>query len=154
MEAPAGKPLSQSPWYAQGCNFTCTRCGNCCGGAPGYVWVTPEEVRAIAGWLHISAEQFEQQHTRRIGSWQSLLELENGDCELLVRQPDGSTHCSIHPVRPLQCRTWPFWKSNLSSRRAWEAAARQCPGMDHGEHYPLPVIEDFLRRNVDAAFPL
>jgi Fe-S-cluster containining protein len=144
----------KSPWYADGLMFACARCGNCCGGAPGYVWVSPPEIRAIAARLGMPLDQFQQQHTRRVGQRESLLELENGDCEFLVRQPDGATYCSIHPVRPLQCRTWPFWKSNLSSRRAWDAAAQRCPGMGHGEHHPRPVIEDALRQNGDAGLPL
>ena len=27
-------------WYRDGLRFECTRCGACCTGAPGYVWVT------------------------------------------------------------------------------------------------------------------
>jgi len=40
--------------------------------------------------------------------------------------------CSIYPVRPLQCRTWPFWDTNLASKSAWDRAAQRCHGMDHG----------------------
>lgn len=141
-------------WHADGLLFVCTRCGNCCSGAPGYVWVTPPEVRAMAAWLGMLPDQFLQQHTRRVGQRQSLLELANGDCEFLVREPGSLTHCAIHPVRPLQCRTWPFWNSNLTSPRAWEASARHCPGMNQGDHHPLSLIQDALRRNEDADLPL
>jgi len=41
--------------------------------------------------------------------------------------------CSIYPVRPLQCRTWPFWHGNLASRQAWDLASKKCPGMDRGK---------------------
>ncbi|MFQ5807662.1 MAG: YkgJ family cysteine cluster protein, partial [Phycisphaerae bacterium] len=68
--------LSQStperPWYADGLVFTCVRCGNCCSGAPGYVWVSPNGIRAIATRLGMSPQRFEQQHTRRVGRRQSL----------------------------------------------------------------------------------
>ena len=37
-----------------------------------------------------------------------------------------------YPVRPLQCRTWPFWDTNLASQSAWDRAARRCHGMNHG----------------------
>jgi len=144
----------RSPWYAEGLHFTCVRCGNCCSGAPGYVWVSPGEVRDIAAWLGVPPEMFIQQHVRRVGQRQSLLELENGDCEFLVRDSDGKTRCAIHAVRPLQCRTWPFWKSNLTSPRAWRASSRHCPGIDHGQLHPLPVIQQALRQNHGAALPL
>src|SRR5437762_2532036 len=39
------------PWYRDGLRFRCTRCGHCCTGAPGYVWVTPEELQALADFL-------------------------------------------------------------------------------------------------------
>src|SRR2546428_221024 len=39
------------PWYQDGLRFRCTRCGNCCTGAPGFVWVNDEEIAAIADYL-------------------------------------------------------------------------------------------------------
>ena len=40
--------LSAAPWYAAGLRFRCRRCGACCTGAPGYVWLEPADVAAIA----------------------------------------------------------------------------------------------------------
>lgn len=31
--------------------------------------------------------------------------------------------CSIYPVRPIQCRTYPFWPSLLEDRETWESEA-------------------------------
>ena len=42
MDSPA------EPWYRDGLRFECTRCGACCTGAPGYVWVTPEGMNGLA----------------------------------------------------------------------------------------------------------
>lgn len=147
-------PQTSPPWYADGLRFTCTQCGRCCGGAPGYVWLREDELDRIAGRLGLSADQFRQQHTRRVGARLSLLEKWNGDCEFLLRREDGSSGCSIYADRPLQCRTWPFWKSNVRSRRSWEHAARDCPGMNDGEHHALPVIQSALRENALASLPL
>lgn len=130
-----------TPWYAEGLSFACTRCGNCCGGAPGYVWVDEAECAALAARLGLSVDEFVRRHTRPIGKRRSLLERANGDCEFLERQPDGLTGCRVHEVRPVQCRTWPFWKSNLKSRAAWEATGRHCPGINDGPVHPLPVIQ-------------
>jgi len=41
----------ETVWYAHGLHFECTRCGDCCRGAPGYVWVREEEVERIARFL-------------------------------------------------------------------------------------------------------
>jgi Fe-S-cluster containining protein len=39
-------------------NFTCTQCGNCCSGEPGYVWVTKEEIRRIAEFLSLQCRKW------------------------------------------------------------------------------------------------
>ena len=57
----------------------------------------------------------------------SLREMGNGDCCMLR---EGK--CRIYAARPLQCRTWPFWPSNVSSPRAWQDAGRRCPGIGKG----------------------
>ena len=61
------------------------------------------------------------------------------------RKTEQVTHtrriCSIYSVRPLQCRTWPFWTGNLSSRAAWESASKRCPGMNQGELFDQVRIE-------------
>ena len=38
-------------WYRGGLRFSCTQCGKCCSGAPGYVWVTKDEIEQIAAFL-------------------------------------------------------------------------------------------------------
>lgn len=140
-------PAPSAPWYADGLRFACTQCGNCCSGAPGYVWVNSEEIEQMATFLSLTPAEFNKRHVRRVGRGRSLLEHRNGDCEFLDRHSDGKTTCRIHSVRPVQCRTWPFWSSNLVSPQAWREASRGCPGMDTGAHYPLPVIQAALTEN-------
>ncbi|QOJ15838.1 MAG: YkgJ family cysteine cluster protein [Planctomycetia bacterium] len=142
------------PWYADGLRFSCTQCGRCCGGPPGHVWVSDDEVAAIAAHLKMSLAEFEARHVRRAERRRSLLELPDGDCEFLRTDPDGKKRCSIYAVRPEQCRTWPFWQSNLRTPRDWERAGRTCPGIDTGSTHPLPVIQESLLRNRDAKLPL
>jgi Fe-S-cluster containining protein len=128
-----------SPWYSTGLRFTCTQCGNCCTGAPGYVYVTREEIDRIAAFLGRPA--LGREHLRRVGIRYSLTEdRQNGDC-CFLRHEGGRRMCAIYPVRPLQCRTWPFWDLNLDSPRAWAEAALGCPGMNHGEHHEFVQIE-------------
>lgn len=140
---------TRAPWYAGGLRFACTRCGNCCSGAPGYVWTSESEARAIARALDMSFVDFARRHLRRVGQRLSLLERSNGDCEFLVREESGVTSCAIHAVRPTQCRTWPFWKSNVTSARAWERTGRECPGVNTGPLCPQAAIDAALRANGD-----
>lgn len=145
---------SGAPWYADGLRFDCTRCGNCCGGPPGYVWVEQGDIRAIAAQLGLDPAEFVRWHTRPAEGRRSLLELSGGDCEFLERRADGKTGCRIHAVRPAQCRTWPFWDSNVRTRRGWDAAGRGCPGINRGRSHPLMVIQSALAENEAAALAL
>jgi len=129
-----------TPWYADGLHFACQGCGRCCGGAPGYVWVDTEDLAAIAAHLGMTAKEFRGRYVRRLWRGLSLKEKSNYDCVLL----DSGGRCVAYEVRPLQCRTWPFWPTNLVSREAWAAAGRRCPGIGSGPLYRLEQIEALL----------
>ena len=140
-------PEIRPPWYAHGLCFRCTRCGNCCSGDPGYVWTSLEECRRIATHLQLPLDEFTRRYTRRVGARLSLLERKGGDCVFLRREEPGLTSCSIHPARPVQCRTWPFWPSNLKSPAAWEETGRTCAGINLGRHCSLRVVQADLEAN-------
>ena len=53
------------PWFQNRLRFQCTQCGNCCTGDPGYVWVTPDELRNIADYLGQPVEEVRAMHTRK-----------------------------------------------------------------------------------------
>ena len=139
------RPSSPSvPWYADGLAFSCTQCGDCCTGAPGYVWVTREEMAALAEAMgESSVRRFRQRYVRKVGNRFSLKEHPNGDCVLF--DPQTRT-CRAYEARPIQCRTWPFWDSNLETPQAWKATCDVCPGCGRGEPHTLAQIEDLRRR--------
>lgn len=123
-------------WYKKGLRFTCTGCGACCSKEPGYVWLSPQEVQQIADHLRISTPEFVKRYTRKVFGRVSLLEdSKNFDCVFLK-----NNRCQIYSVRPRQCRTFPWWKDNLTSPAAWEETARRCEGIDHHEA-PLVSLE-------------
>jgi hypothetical protein len=140
-------PDNADPWYAAGLRFHCLQCGRCCSGTPGYVWVTEAEIDAIAAHRDLAPAEFTRRHVRQVRACHSLLEMDGGDCEFLERLIDGTTRCSIHPVRPIQCRTWPFWNSNVHSQVAWRLARTHCPGIDNAGQHPRKVIEEALAAN-------
>lgn len=149
-----------APWYSEGLDFTCTECGNCCGGAPGYVWLDRDDIVRIARFLKITPEEMVERHCRKVGSRWSLNEGKgpgsDWDCVFLREEKVARRHpetgdeivlarryCSVYEVRPLQCRTWPFWRENLTSRRVWDHAAERCQGMNYGDrHFTREQIED------------
>jgi uncharacterized protein len=130
--------MSDLPWYSDGLKFTCTECGDCCTGAPGFVWVTKDEIEALAAAVRMEIDEFENQYVRRIGGRKSLKELPNGDCVFL----DGEKrNCRVYSVRPRQCRTWPFWDSNLKTPEDWKHTCAVCPGSGKGQLHTLEEIE-------------
>lgn len=126
----------QEPWYRDGLRFECTRCGQCCTGAPGFVWVNDEEMQAIADFLGEDRDHAVAYYTRRLERGRSLRERANGDCVFY----EAGTGCTIYPVRPRQCRTWPFWESNVKSAATWDETRRICPGSGKGELIPAQEI--------------
>ena len=139
-----GSMSSTDKWYADGLKFSCTQCGNCCSGPPGYVWVNAQQRADIAEHLGLDAETFLEDYTQKVGNRYSLIEKSNGtdlDC-IFLETRNGKRTCSIYEVRPTQCRTWPFWTENLASRQAWADAGVTCPGIDRGtKHYDFVEIE-------------
>ncbi len=128
-------------WYAGGLAFECTRCGKCCTGEPGYVWVTDEELAAIARFLGQPLPEVRGLYARRVRGRLSLRERANGDCVFW----DRDRGCTIYPVRPPQCRTWPFWESNVATPEDWERTCTVCPGAGTGPVIPVEEISRRLR---------
>ena len=128
-------------WYADGLHFECRQCGHCCTGEPGYVWASRYELGLIAKSLKISEEDLRTEHCRRVGLRTSLIEKSNGDCTFLANGKE-EPGCRIYSLRPLQCRTWPFWNLNLTSQNSWNAAAVKCCGMNKGKFYSFDRIEE------------
>jgi Fe-S-cluster containining protein len=129
--------MDEQPWYKSGLRFECTQCGNCCTGAPGYVWVNREEIAALARKLGVSVAAFEQKYVRAVGIRKSLIEYANGDCVFF----DGNSRkCTVYDARPRQCRTWPFWQSNVQSKQSWQRTCQVCPGSGKGKLYPAEQI--------------
>lgn len=115
------------PWYKEGLRFKCTGCGQCCTGAPGYVWVTDEEIEAIANHLKVDIIDFHRRYVRQVGNRKSLLEDPRSyDCIFLKENK-----CQIYSLRPKQCRTFPWWVHNLETEAQWQEAARHCEGINH-----------------------
>ena len=128
---------ARSAWYAAGLRFGCQGCGQCCGGAPGYVWVDDEEVAQISRVIGMAPAEFSRIYIRSLWRGKSLREKTNYDCVLL----EENGRCAVYDVRPIQCRTWPFWESNLATREAWQDAARRCPGIGKGPVYRIEQID-------------
>ncbi|TWT29704.1 YkgJ family cysteine cluster protein [Blastopirellula retiformator] len=131
--------MSDSPWYRDGLRFECSQCGDCCTGAPGYVWVNDEEIAQLAACVELSVDQFETAYVRKVGLRKSLREYGGGECVFFDTQSRG---CTVYTARPRQCKTWPFWDSNIRTEEDWKATCEMCPGSGKGPLYQLEEIDE------------
>ena len=132
---------SEFKWYQAGLGFSCQQSGNCCSGpAQGYVWVTLKDIDKIAASRNEDVEDFKRHYVRKVGRRYSLIEKKpSNDC-IFLEKNDGNIGCSIYELRPVQCRTWPFWPELLKSPDHWNNAATGCPGINRGKQYPIEMI--------------
>jgi len=105
----------------------CAACGGrCCTGESGNIFVSSEEISALASQLGMDEADFRQQYLEKRGYKFSLKEKIVGlshDCIFYDRETNG---CSVYEARPNQCRTFPFWdyfKTHLDELK------RECPGI-------------------------
>ena len=134
--------MSSKAWFDKGLRFECTLCGNCCRnhGAYTYVYLAEADVEAIAVHLRLSRAAFLERYCRLEDGWVSL-RMDEPQCPFL----EESNRCAIYPVRPKQCKTWPFWDENLK-RAAWEGPVKECcPGIGKGPLHSPEEIERSAR---------
>ena len=125
-------------FFDQGLRFRCRQCGGCCTGDPGTVYVGPDEITAIAAYLGTDPQTLTSSMLFPFRDSYSIREDEQGNCLMYDKG------CRIYPVRPRQCRSYPFWFKNLRSRYAWKQTASQCPGIGTGPLFNRDEILAFL----------
>ena len=107
----------------------CASCGgHCCTGESGYIWVKYQEIESIANFLELSIEDFATIYLKKIKHRYSLIEKkrEVQDDHACIFFDDTKQSCSIYPVRPHQCRTFPFWEQ---FKYDIDAVKQECPGV-------------------------
>ena len=129
--------------------FACqTGCTKCCT-RRGSVYLTESDLRRAAEYLGMTAEAFEAQYVVRFRRVLRLRKPPRGEnnCRFLT-----SEGCSIHPVKPTQCRTYPFWPSLISSKAIWTIEGTFCPGIGAGELVQIRAARE-IAGELPRAFP-
>jgi Fe-S-cluster containining protein len=105
---------------------TCQTCGGKCCRVGGYVWITVEELEIIADYLDMDPTTFSNEYVRGIYGKLSLKERDNPGDQSCVLFDSEKERCLIYPVRPVQCRTYPFW----DQYKKWpQQVVKDCPGV-------------------------
>ncbi|MFA6890676.1 MAG: YkgJ family cysteine cluster protein [Sphaerochaetaceae bacterium] len=130
-------------FYQRGVRFSCRGCRYCCSVEPGYVFLSVEDVDRLAKRFGMERETFLAAYcrvTEETGFFYSLLEKTDNDCIFLTEKG-----CGVYEDRPLQCRTYPFWKRIMKDRESWDDEARRCPGINHGAIHTKEEVDACLR---------
>lgn len=124
--------------------FTCTQCGNCCRG-PGSVYFTPAEFQGAVDYLGLDESEARALRKRIVQSEENGYLVHNtpSACRFLTDQ--GA--CSIYPVRPMQCRTYPFWASFFQSEDDFDFLRAECPGVRSGKGKKYTLLQTVRRIN-------
>jgi len=118
-------------------DFKCQQCSVCCRHEPGAVFLTKEDVIKIHTKLDLTLSEFLKKYCRSLEknnkNVAALKEKSNYDCIF------WDSGCTIYEVRPLQCRTYPFWPFLVESKKDWNEEKYRCRGI--GVKSELSVLE-------------
>jgi len=106
----------------------CEACGgHCCTGESGYIWAKYDEIVNMAAFVNLSVEEFATMYLKKVKHRYSLVEKKLAeDNYACIFFDETKQRCSIYPVRPLQCRTFPFWEQFKQDE---DEVRKECPGI-------------------------
>ena len=104
----------------------CEYCDSrCCRGRSGNVWVNAREMDAICRFSGVNIiDGLETCFVKRHNRFSIREKMVDGEWHCLFL--DSRLKCSIYPVRPLQCRQFPFWPRFKTDPRGLK---QECPGL-------------------------
>lgn len=102
-----------------------------------FVFLTKQEAGRIRNYLKLSRRWFRQRYLQRLESGELVAAVREDDCCVFL---DADGQCRVYAVRPVQCRTYPFWPEVAGSALAWQREARRCEGINRGAVVPLDKI--------------
>ncbi|MEP7355007.1 MAG: YkgJ family cysteine cluster protein [Acidobacteriota bacterium] len=107
--------------------FECQKgCTNCCDQS-GFVYLSDDDILRAAKFVRMQPAAFEDKYIYRTANQRRFRKPPDRQCPFL----EGGG-CSIHPAKPTQCRTFPFWPETVEDRAAWNKLGDYCPGIGKG----------------------
>jgi len=122
--------------------FNCQKCGDCCRGYGG-TYVTELDIDKISSFINVPSKQFIKNYCALSGKKYLLAQDKNtGYCLFW----NHSKQCTIHPVKPLMCRQWPYLKSVLLDLANWSMMGSCCPGID--KNAPADIVVKKIKQKM------
>jgi Fe-S-cluster containining protein len=93
----------------------------------GFVYLTESDLKRAAKFVGMTPRAFETKYVYRTHHQMRFRKPRDQQCPFLLEHG-----CSIHPAKPTQCSTFPFWPELLEKPAEWRRTARYCPGIGKG----------------------
>jgi Fe-S-cluster containining protein len=131
-----------------GLRFECQPgCTKCCD-TRGFVYITERDLLRIAQHLGLEPAEFEERYVFRTAHSLRLRKPRRSQCHFLT-----ATGCGVHAVKPVQCRTYPFWPEYVEHRDLWEYEGKfKCPGIGKGNLVQIGTAME-LAHEMRSAYP-
>jgi hypothetical protein len=127
------------------CQSGCTKCCE----QQGFVYLTESDIERLAAYRNMTPAVFEKRYVYRTKNLRRLRVPRAVQCPFL--KSDG---CSVHPAKPLQCRTFPFWPELVpepgGDKREWLRTAKWCPGIGKGPLVNITKAREIAQTMRDA----
>jgi hypothetical protein len=133
-------------FFKKGISFECQGSSNCfvSRGNYGYVYLSKKDLTNIVKYLNLTTDLFEKKYCEFLDGYLHLKEINiNGNCQFLKNKK-----CSIYSARPMQCRTWPFWKENMNAKKWKKELIDFCPGIGKGRLISASIIQKKINREL------
>jgi uncharacterized protein len=111
----------------------------------GEVYLTELDLTRIADHLAMQPADFERKYVHRTA--RSLRLRKPPDRQCLFHR---DSRCSIHSVKPVQCRVFPFWPEIIETSASWNETAERCPGMNKGGLIQIEIAQEAADEMVRA----
>ena len=133
--------------FKKGIKFKCQGSSNCCisRGSYGYVYLSKKDLVKIAKYFNISINLFKKKYCDYSDGYLHLKEIHsNGNCQFL-----DNKRCTIYTARPTQCKTWPFWKENMNTKKWNNEIIDFCPGIGKGSLISFSMIQRKIYMDIE-----
>jgi Fe-S-cluster containining protein len=135
--------VAKKKFWQDGIRFQCQGSGKCCSshGEYGFVYLTLKDRQAMAKFLKISTLSFTKKYCDKThGVFHLKEDPDQPDCLFLNKK-----RCEVYEVRPMQCRTWPFWPEVMNAKAWKKDVVEFCPGVNKGPKHSAEQIEEKLK---------
>ncbi|MBR2704448.1 MAG: YkgJ family cysteine cluster protein [Clostridia bacterium] len=106
----------------------CDICDKCCINR-GDIKITPVNIIEISRYMQLSLHEFVEIYTEKLeGQPLELVIRARGSHRRCIMNDGITSRCTIHPVRPMQCATFPLVPVDLQKDLFFKQDSCDCPG--------------------------